>query len=727
MFYAVKNLTEKTLFRCEPWAFKPTMEISAQIRHDKQSRQEFYQTVGLEWQFYSAIEPHNSNQRVSKDNPPKFLGGVPADYDVKLPEARIDEVISSLKIKPAYVERSLGGNARLVWTFPRPLPIDDYDFCTFVLQRAVKWLCLDMLPGLDENAVTDPSRLLCNGCEWRETGHGPIAEADLQAFFVSCGKDFRFQTADPTEIPLDIVEKALREKYPNFNWPGDFTVESQGPSFWIDGSTSPLSAIVKKDGMFTFSGHAGKSFFSYADLLGKEFVEKFKTESISSATADVYWDSTRVWRKIKGIYQSGDKDEFRNHLLVDCRLNDKKDKTGTSPQDRALNHIYNAGRIAGGAPFVFQKPGIIDYNGDRALNIYRGTPLIPADELTPWGAEGRFPWLSSHFDFLLDPIIQRDYLFTWLQYAYKAALDWVPLPGQNIVFMGPPACGKTLTSREIIAPMLGGFTDASEYLSKGGGFNSQLLEKPVWCSDDDMMIESSITQTNYQGMLKKVAANQSHVYHKKFEVPVMVQWCGRIIITLNCDYASSRTLGSLDNSSLDKICIFRCSEVPRLFPDRVSLGEIIRNELPYFARYILAYKIPAHVIPDARYGLKSYHEPRLLAQVHQGSKSAPFKEVLIESLRVFFQGNKDATEWRGTLSALTKLMHSDPYNEIVLRSLRLEQTNRYMEAIQREGILKMSVETGELKTRIWIFPRFESLTPPDADQPPTDTSTEFSK
>ena len=734
MFRYSRNLLDQTMLTdVAPWDFSATENITAQIRHDKQSRQEWYNTISTQHYFYTLIEAHNPNQRVSQNanNPPKLIHGITADYDIKLSDERVNEAIESLKIKPAYVERSLGNCVRLIWTFPRPIPVDDYDFCTFVLQRAIKWLNLGILPSLDEGAVTSPSRQFCNGCQWRATGHGPVPEAELQAFFVSCGNDFRFKATDPTEIPLDIVEKALREKYPNFNWPGDFTLESQGPSFWVEGSTSPLSAIVKKDGIFTFSGHASKPFFSYADLLGKEFVEKFKTESISSATADVYWDSLRMWRKINGIYQSCKLEEFRNHLLVDCRLNDKKDQTGTSPQDRALSHIYNTGRIAGGAPFVFQPQGIIDFNGNRTLNIYNCKPIQPADEWTPWGSEGKFPWISWHFDTFFATPEQLPHFVAWHQRFYKSAIDMKPVAGQNIVFIGYPSCGKGMTSQAIIAASVGGASDASNYLCKGADFNSELLDKPVWTIDDDAMAESSAMQTAFQSALKKSNANNRHLYSRKYEVPTMVIWMGRVILTLNPDYVSSRTLGSLDNNSLDKISIFRCKkypeDAPKKFPEFYELVAILQRELPYYLRWLLEYKVPDSIARDERFGYRAFHDAQLLDMVHQGSKSAPFKEILVESLRVYFQNNKNATEWRGTLSQLTKLIHSDPYNEAVLRSLRLEQTNRYMEAIQHEGIIKMSVETGELKTRTWIFPRFENLTPPDADQPPTTTSTEFNK
>src|SRR6266850_539626 len=108
MFYCAINLTERSVKPGNPWEFTPTETLTEQIRKDKQSRQEWYQSVSTQHCFYTVVEGANPNQRISKDNPPRLIHGFAADYDVKIPKARIDEVIAAMKIKPAYVEKSLG-------------------------------------------------------------------------------------------------------------------------------------------------------------------------------------------------------------------------------------------------------------------------------------------------------------------------------------------------------------------------------------------------------------------------------------------------------------------------------------------------------------------------------------------------------------------------------------------------------------------------------------------
>src|SRR5687767_7286276 len=88
--FAAANLTERSLVPVTPWEFKPTEELTAQIRHDKETRQEWYQNVRTRHQFYTLIESANPNQRVSReDNPPRLVHGIAADYDQpSTPEAR---------------------------------------------------------------------------------------------------------------------------------------------------------------------------------------------------------------------------------------------------------------------------------------------------------------------------------------------------------------------------------------------------------------------------------------------------------------------------------------------------------------------------------------------------------------------------------------------------------------------------------------------------------------
>lgn len=718
MFYAADSLVTKSVALCEPWSYVPTYEVSAQIRHDKQSRQDWYRHVDTKWNFYTPLEAANPNQRVSKtDNPPRVIHGFAADYDVEIPMIRIKEVIGMMEIKPSWIETSLGEKARLVWMFPRPFKVDNTDFCIFFLRAAMKWLRLDLLPGIDEGAFIDPTRLLCNGAVWESTGFGPIDEVKLQAFYVATAKDFRFISTDPAEVPLDVVEAKIKEKFPNFVWPTAFEIESQGPSFWVEGSTSSMSAIVKKDGMFTFSAHADKMFYSWGDILGKEFIKQFADNAIAKATSGIYFDNRNFWRKKNGIYKPMSMPELLNFFKVQCNLSAKPDKSGKSPVDMALNHIYNENIVEDAAPHTFRPDGPIQIMGKTHLNVYVNRAIKPVQEPQKWGPEGNFPFISKLMDNLFDPADQLERFLAWWKCYYTSAYTVTPTPGQNVFLMGDQGVGKTFVSQHMVGASVGGYVDAARFLVEGGSFNSELHDQPHWCIDDETVGENQAAQSRFAAILKKMAANNLFGYNKKFQSGGSVYWDGRVIVTLNMDYVSSRLLGPMDNSSLDKICLFRCGKgIP--FPSRSELLRIVQLELPYFLRWLLDWEPPARIPRNVRFGYDSYHEPTLLDKAHQSSKCAPFKELLVEFLKDFFKQEKTATEWRGGTTQLLRGLQMMPGNETILRSMKLEQTNRYLEMIQREGLIKCRVDSDEFKTRIWVFERLgDPATPPQVIPP----------
>lgn len=709
--YAPNLVSDQLRNGLDPWDFKAPEEISLQIRKVKEDRQNWYSSPNTNHYFYSGIEPVNPNLRVSKENnPPIAVNAFVADYDLNVPDQRIDEAIALMPVKPAWVERSLGGNFRLIWLLASPLRTAEYDFTVFVLQEARDFLKLGLLPGLDEPAFVTATRLYCNGLNWRATGHGPIKPEALQAFFVECGRKFRFRAPDDANIPLDLVESELKKKFENFDWPDAFEVGSQGPSFWIPGSVSSKSAILKPGGMFTFSAHAEQPFYPWSKILGAEFVKEFENASITKATKDCYWDTKKYWRLLSaGYYQALEKPDFVLFLKVDCRLSSKPGSSGVSPIDMALQHIHNHAWIKNAAPFVFRRPGPIEFLGERRLNTYTGKPISPAEGKQQWGPQGNFPFISKFLDSLFDPKDpQLTHFLAWCQYYFRSAFEWLPYPGQYATFSGGVGCGKTFLSRRIIGTAVGGFADASDFLVEGASFNSHLIRCGHWCLDDDNPGNSPGSRSKAAAMFKKMTGNQQFLCHEKFHVPGMVEWMGRIVITTNLDFTSLRILGSLDNNALDKMCLFKCVDRPGLdFPKRYDLEKIISRELPYFLRWLLDWTVPDFILPDPRYGYKAFHHSGLMDRTHQGSTVAPFKELLLEALAMFFMTEKNALEYSGTATQIHRLITMDPRNENIMRSYKPEQINRYLEQLQSEKLIPCSASSGADKSRIWTFQRVE--------------------
>jgi len=710
-FFVAKNLTEQAVEPCDPSQFVTTEIITPQIRAVKSDRQDFYKNPKTQHCFYAIMEGTNPNQRIGKNNPPRLIYGFIADYDAVISDQRIQEAIAGWKFKPAVIETSLGGHRRLIWFFETPMICDSYEFATFLHQKAVKWLDLHTLPGLDEPAFTAPSRLYCRGDAWQSLDN-KIPSSKSQAFFVEVGREFRFKSSDAAVIALDIIEKECIKQFPGLNWPSDFSEGSQGPSFWLPASQSPMSAIVKPDGMFTFSGSATKPFYTWADILGKEFVANFATETMGKATADIWYDGHKYHRKNGNGYISMERSEFTIWLEVTCKLSGKPDSSGNSGIKKALDHIHEHQRIIGAAPFVPRAPGLLLFNGQRKLNIYCGKPIQPAPGQQKFGSQGNSPFLSRFTDTWLSTDVQYQYMIAWLQYYYEGVFNNISRPGQAICLMGESSTGKTFGSRQFIGVNMGGFVDVASVIVEGSQFNSHALDFPHWCMDDDTPNSSNSTANQTHLMVKKVISNQEFEYHKKFEVPTTSEWGGRLFMTANLDHHSARLLGPLDDGNMRKINLFRCTDRAKrdfTFPNsREETMKILIREAPFFFAALLQHKVNEDVVPrcpDKRYGWGHYHEPSLLDITHQTSPSSPFKEVILDTLKDWFSSDPSPF-WEGTVSQLSRLLLSDPRNEQILRTINLSQANKYLENIQRENVVKCEATIDPVtKSRIWKFYR----------------------
>jgi hypothetical protein len=96
----------------------------------------------------------------------------------------------------------------------------------------------------------------------------------------------------------------------------------------------------------------------------------------------------------------------------------------------------------------------------------------------------------------------------------------------------------------------------------------------------------------------------------------------------------------------------------------------------------------------------------MLERAKQTDPASAFRELLIGVFRQYFADNPDKLKWEGTSVQLTQLINSNPMNESVTRSHRMEQFPRYLERFERSSDLGCKVRTGEQGERIWSFPKF---------------------
>lgn len=737
MYYASKNVGVQELAPCpEPWNYRFKSEITKQIRGSKQDRQAWATNPETDHNFYTGIEPLNPNLRVSDSNPAHRINVIAVDYDVTIPDSRIEEAVAAFKHKPSWVETSLGNHRRLHWVLELSALVSGNDFATFYLQGLREHFALDTLPGLDEPALTEPNRLYANGGVWKPTGFGPVSALACQAYYVKRSKTFRWATKDgSSNVPLDIAEAELRKRYPNFDWPSDFTEKSQGPSFWIPESQSPMSAVVHKNGLSTWSAHATMPFYSWTALLGKEFVEKYAEDSMAKATMDCWWDQRSFWRKKAATgdastYVATAEKEMTRHLTVSCKLSTKAKEGEPSQVETALNHIQEQQGIAGAAHFSLQRPGPMVYQGQRVLNLYRFKPLEPAVGVQKWGPQGDFPFLSALAEYLnrANPR-QLEHKLIELQRYWRGAYSWAPKLCHNIVEMGAPGCGKTFWSRYVVAPCVGGFVDASNHIVGGEDFNSYLMEYPHWALDDDVPSSSNFSALQkVQAAFKKIAANADFVFRKKFHDSVMIQHFGQLWITANMNLASGRLI-SINRDSLYRTCLYQApveDPITFPFPGFDEQARLTAVELPKFLRFVDDMPKPDWIKDEPRYGIMPYHDSGLVTLLQDRSQSASFRDTLMEALVSWFREHSQAACWKGSVGSLVLILRNSPLADIAMRGKSQEHLAYDLERVQTDGLLKCDAAKDEHGILIWTFYRPDSMPVKTAPATPANSGT-FSK
>jgi len=691
-----------------PWEWTPTSEVPEIVREDRVARQEWYSKNP--WHFYTGVEGVNPNLRVGDDNPARRWDGAVLDFDVKM---TVPEILALLERHkgpaPSWLEESLGRKYRLVWLFEQPMPIENNQFFVIAAKLLLAELKVKIFPGLDEGAYKTASRLYANGGVWHRLAGAPLSRDLILATAFRAAREFDTVAGISSDIPLSEVWAAVQQKFPKLRWPSEFVIGSQGPSFWVPGSESPMSAIVKKDGMFTFAAHAEKPFFHWRDILGSDFVRGFEDSTIAKATEGIFAESGgKYWRAFmdheKVAWRHESKEEVVMHLRVDAKLSAKPGPGGEpSLIDQCMQFARNRNWIDGAAPLVFRPYGISRLNGLRILNRSRVQAMPPAPGgATEWG-DG-FPWIGGFLPFFFVSKQQFDFFRCWLARGYQGAIRGEPEQCQAIFFSGGAGTGKTLCSNCIVGGIFGGAADVTNYLLNRSDFNSELFMAGMWCVDDDTINRSTGDRKLFAAMVKRTVANRLIRVNEKHQKAIMVDHCAKLIITMNDDERSREGLVDTDISMMDKVALLRTVKDKYVFPDSPEMKDILERELPHLCRYLLHYQIPREWRGDARFGIKTEHNEELLESARQSSDTATFLELLLDFLRQFFADSPKNAAWVGTTTNLVTGMCADPSRtQLILKSYPPAQVSRLLKSMQAQGTLRITCATHRDGLRYWTI------------------------
>jgi hypothetical protein len=636
--------------------------------------------------------------------------GEVGDYDVATPKEQVFAYIESCTTKPNWVERTLSGHWRLVWLFERPLRFPSHSFAVF-FQEKFSEFAFDpsgILPGFDGPAWKAPERMWTNSGEWYHIHDTPIPASVTTGWLVKASEKFNFDQRDfGARIPVEELREPLAKKYPRFaEWPGDFVLGAQGPTFWVEASKSPKSAIVRETGMQTFSANAPQAFYRWEQLLDSDFVRNFEANYIGKAVEGIYADGKSYWWKNpEGAWCWNDATRTSRHLRVDLGLSDKTRKGDDhSDYEKAMAFIDANQRVNSVAPMLFSPDGLLTIpGGQRVLNICTTKVIAPASEPGVWGPEGNFSWVSWVWDELFDAA--SEHMRAYVARFYKSGYFLKPESGPALILAGERLSGKTLFTTKILSMLMGGGKDARRFLTGKENFGGELFSVPVWTIDDGSIGGDPQSHRVYSERLKAAVANEDQEYHMKFGIPANVKWCGRPCVTLNDDPESMRMLPDSTLSNLDKLVLIRvtnrlCGKFPR---SREEIHNILVKELPFLARYLLDYQTPAHLIGDSRMGVACYHDETLKSYARQASPSAAFSEILEDFLANYFRLSPAAEYWEGTSYQLQKQITADPTAVTAMRNYSITGIRRALEQLSSTGRKVTFSEDGD--SRVWRIHR----------------------
>lgn len=699
--FILKNLRSSAITRGEPWAFKG--DVPPEVKKDKAKRDEWINKIETEWSVYSMVEGLNENVRVSltdtvarPGNPPRVLHGFTADYDDRISTEMVLAQIAKFEFKPRWFERTLSGNVRLIWLFETPMTIPSAAFLTEFFLKVLEFFPADkLLPCFDDGAWKTSTRYYTNSGDWTEFKDAkPIPTDRVQGWLVKIGEKFNWVSqTGAVEIPFEVLRPELLKKYPRFaEWPGEFVLGEQGPTFWVDDSLSPKSALVCETGMMTWAAHAPQAFYTWGQLVGAAFVKGYQTDHIGRAVKGIYWDVKKYWCKPspEDDWTGYEKSDIREVLRVGRHVSQKPDKSGISDLDLTMQHIQTQQKIKGVASFVGRPDGLIMCDGKRHLNIDTRTTVQPTGEQEMWGLTGNFPFISNYFDTLFGTKDQLPYFLAWLKRFYVGFYTKKPQSGHAVFIAGPPNVGKSFLTQGLVSTLLGGSEDASDMLMGKTDFGSEMFQVPVWWVSDGLFGSSPRSKQAFTEGLKSIVANASHKCKEKYMNPVKVMWQGRAMIDLNIDALSIQALPEIGLSNMDKVMLFTTTSTENMqakvkFLTREENEKTLNRELPAFAQWLLDYVVEPQCVGNVRFGVVPYHDPELLKVAEQSSYTSGFMQILNHWRTTYFSTHKQEDSWEGTAFALLMSINAD---QAAMNATRKYDTNvitRQLTALHDKG------------------------------------------
>lgn len=303
---------------------------------------------------------------------------------------------------------------------------------------------------------------------------------------------------------------------------------------------------------------------------------------------------------------------------------------GLSDVDDKINRIRLSNSVSHVTELGGYKRGFHSFGSTRILVPNGVVPLEPSgdpDCLT------KCPHIVGLIDGLYGEL-QSCYVVAWLKHAYETLRAGRLDPGQALITVGPPDCGKTLFQKFVVVPLLGGrHCKAYHFMIGKTNFNLDLARAETWLLDDEEPNSTHTARRTLAGSIKEFcAANIIRVHGKgvdAFTFPTFK----RIVIMLNhtdMDCLPEMTTGLLDKTILAQAEKFTmpegCLQLPTA-EERAVFAATLSAELPHFAQWLLNAEVSKD-FQGRRYGVASYCHPELASELQDSGVNSELWDII---------------------------------------------------------------------------------------------------
>lgn len=661
---------------------------------------------------FSGIRGMNKHEMVSRENPAVSMIAVVADYDMVITDEERMKKTAKLVIKPNFISSSYSGGTHAVWFLQAPLPLmPNAEMVQALLETIVRKLKLKNAYGqLDGKAFYNTSQYYHAGWNWQQISTEPIAESMSLLWLDEALKKSKF-TSTGTQIPLARIWEEMQKRGWDKKWGGDkaFELGARGVRFWDPLADCPTAAIVKENGMICFTGPF--PFQSWADIFGSDFIDAFRADTFGKALSECYMVNNTFYvcnnlRAEDGSYKpcllTYNRQNFESLATEKYGLNSKPEQEGEdSPVKQLVAKIATYNTLPAACPFIYRKERIIHIQGEARLNTSFLRVHEPDLSKGQEWADG-FPWIALFMERLFPDIIQRDRFMAAWAYAYRNAYKGEPKNGHTIFIAGSVGSGKNFLSECLYGASMGGAVDASEYVLGQTRFNDHLMGSGVWTLNDTVSKGDYRERAIFAKSLKKMAANHFHSCEGKYKSATGIYWSGRIIVTLNTDPDSLQLLPDIELSNRDKLSLFKTTDEPMNDADGAAKA---RAEMGALCSFLLNWEIPEHCAGDARWGVRNYLHPELLAEASDSSPTASFREILTLFVKDCFDADKSLQELKGSSTwFMQQMLLQDGLKDMIRGAVTPTSIGRRISKLASAGDFPL-VYDRQSKAREWVIDR----------------------